>query len=446
MKRKMTMVALAMLFLASSSAFAERIEVQKLMTLWSIAERCGKPGVSWPEFYKNNKWLPAPEKTVYGGTIAWIQPGQVINLPEGWHIMTPIDDIVPAEAPLIDPNANFGISEPPKPDADAQQAMAKAAEKFAKEQKAEKKLKASKDFWQKTFPLILFLLCLALIGGAIHYFLGREIKRVLRNPDRHPAVVKGGLSPDSKIALQSISSGYPNRYMGNRKIKAVEQGILGRSSGPKVIVTDMVFGDGTTRKAEMKPGDRVHRVELLDGSYEYYRSHCGNLMAEIKSGQFQLPDGWFFRANRASRYEVPQPEASVEVETPVAESAGTDIVAEVPAGEPTPASVDDSRLLAPESAPSADAVVPEKTAPENAAENVEKDTSTPVIDMKFEADSEPTVYTVSVTIDDGKGKYIVSAVASAQESMPTKVERITKPGEDKLVILFPRDRGTQEKD
>jgi hypothetical protein len=457
MKKKMVMVLLAVLFLVVGTAFAENVKVVKGMTLWRIAELCGERGINWVFIKDVNPQLP-PMVTRNFRSVVIIKPGQVLALPLGWSLQSETEDLVQTDSPvtpepkveevlLVDPKLNFGSSAPPKPDADAQQAMQRVAEKFAKAQEAEKKAKASREFWEKTIPLILFLLCLALIGGAILYFLGREIRRWYYDPDRRPAVILGGLSSDSQASLPQIGGHYPGRYTGSRRLKAVEQGIAVRESGPKSFVVDMVFGDGKTRKAEIKPGDKAHRVELMDGTYENYRSHCGNLMGEIKDGKFDYPDGWYFLRTRGSRYEVPQPqpaEVSTEVETPVAEA---------PVGEPTaPVVGDDSQSPVPEVAPVADViepalavtVEPEKTAPETPSASEGGVPLIPVVAIKPATEvDKPTKFTVSVTFKGKNGDvYTVTAESSTLENQPSKMERtVGKDGSEKVVVMMPNFKG-----
>jgi len=176
--------------------------------------------------------------------------------------------------------------------------------------------------WFRTFlnraekALAVFLLlgiCVA-VASAVQAIKRRNRSRMERelNPATHPPVVRGGLSEDPQQALQQVQAATLIQHGPNRFVQQVERGILRDANGRQSFIAPMEHGDGIRRDKRLNAGDVCYRVQVRIGSElsepvtEYWYRHCGNRFGEIKSGQFQLPEGWEFIPTPNQAAPVPE--------------------------------------------------------------------------------------------------------------------------------------------
>jgi hypothetical protein len=235
------------------------------------------------------------------------------------------------------------------------------------------------SLWHWLF-LLGFLLVLLLLLGVIIYANKRR-----KNPANYPPVVSDGLSVNPEEALSQIRRNYPQ--MSSVPIGRVERGRLVRNSGPRRIPVRMEFGDNRQREIHLKSGDEAYRVTATNGTIHYFMRHCGNHVAAVASGQFQLSEGWEFRVS--ATHEVAP---SAPADPPAANSTAT------PTATPTA-----------EKKPESGQEAPKTAEPQSGPKKVE------------------------IEIGDGNSKLIISAQGDVGH-MPTKIEHA--PG--KTIIFFPR--------
>lgn len=247
------------------------------------------------------------------------------------------------------------------------------------------------------FPWLLLLAIVAFIAGFFLLYLNNNSVKVWidrqrgrRNPDIYPPIMEEGLSQNLTQAAEQITESYPPTAP-SRRIKMVERGRVIRHSGPKVLESRMTFGDGQNRDVDVENGDLVYRVTLLDDTHEFYRTHCGNLMGEVKGGQFELPAGWEFVVEAAQ--DIPQPEDSTPApETPTSTP------------KPEPESVPETPPVKP-----AEVKAPSKT-------------------------TKPQLQEVEVVVEEDEGAMYTFRAKGTADAMPTRLE---KDG-GKIVIYFPK--------
>ena len=136
--------------------------------------------------------------------------------------------------------------------------------------------------WSRLFFALLFLL---LIGLLFYYLMLRPARINAINSINANPVLPGGLSNNALRATQQI-----NGITAGLQIVKVERGRIFGTADSKV---SMQFSD-KVREVDLISGDNAYRVTQFDGSISYYRQHCGNLIAPVASGQFNLPDDWVF--------------------------------------------------------------------------------------------------------------------------------------------------------
>lgn len=260
-----------------------------------------------------------------------------------------------------------------------------------------------------SIPWWLVILVTAIAMAILFAFLAREFYLRRRNPKNYPPVVKGGLPNNPVEARQTIEGRYGNRYKDETAIEKVERGRIrcDLRKSPRRITVNMDTGTGR-RRLHLKAGDLVHRVTLANGKYEYFRTHCGNLVAPIADGQFELPEGWeFVPASDVAEVTDDTPVMVTETEPETEAKSTNDQAPELETTEPEPE-------------PKTAKV--EGTEPEPVDAQTTESTGT---------DAEER--TISVEIQDGDRKIKVIATGSAG-NMPTKVEN----GPDKMVVFFPK--------
>jgi len=135
---------------------------------------------------------------------------------------------------------------------------------------------------KSSWPWWLILLLIVSLE-ALAFFVWDIIRRNNRRP-----VIAGGLSDDPALAARQISAAYPNQSPA----VTVTRGILISPDGRPAMVNTR-FANGS-RIVPLESGEQVYQVVRRDGSTNYYRQHCGNLIGEISDGQFELPEGWEF--------------------------------------------------------------------------------------------------------------------------------------------------------
>jgi len=157
------------------------------------------------------------------------------------------------------------------------------------------------DLWF-TYMGIAMIIALLWILFYVLDILGirRRKERGNLDPFSGPPLISGGLSDNPVIAAGQIAAAHDSSFPRDptRRVKRITRGRVERKSGTTEFIAQVRNGDGWHR-ARIESETPCYRVFVShDGddevSTEYYLSHCGNPVAEVRSGQFELPNGWVF--------------------------------------------------------------------------------------------------------------------------------------------------------
>jgi hypothetical protein len=264
-------------------------------TAWGITRKCDRPGTDFGTLLAYNPQLP---KAVDQGKDVYVRihEGQVLTLPLGWRINpSHLNSVEYLNIPDLGPS----VSTPEE--------------------------NRRRDYGAWFLPLLLVCLVAGILY-LIHRHFARHAEEREMDPNRYSAMIDGGLHSDAGIAKAQIEENYSGR---EGRISRCERGIIRSASGTGALTVSMCFGDGITRNVRLESGMAAHRVTLINGSVEFYRSHCGNLIGpEVRSGQFILPAGWEFVPDRdtVARADFPPtappaPPTPAKTEPPAAEPA-----------------------------------------------------------------------------------------------------------------------------
>ena len=115
-------------------------------------------------------------------------------------------------------------------------------------------------------------------------------------------IVQGGLSDNPRVAAQQIERAHQQVYSHdpNRIVRRVTRGKVERRTGQNDFIVPVRNGDGW-HTANIPSGTACYQVVVgrrdqqdAEDRVEYYLSHCGNPVGEIRRGRFELPGGWEF--------------------------------------------------------------------------------------------------------------------------------------------------------
>lgn len=251
-----------------------QVKVLKGDTLWGITEKCDRPGTDFGSLLRVNPQLPKSQDRGHY-IYARIHEGQVLNLPPGWRVNPRWHQDI---APLSPANAQIRSGAP---------------DNGVKSKPATEQLWSWPAGWLWILAILVMaaLLCMFVIARRGTRQRKEEATRDRFDPDNYPPVIPEGLNRNGHVAARQIEQAYPSR---EGQIRRVERGVVRQNARPP-FVANMLFGDDEMRRVLIQNGDQAHRVTLLDGTVEFYRSHCGNLYGpEMRSGRFELPAGWEF--------------------------------------------------------------------------------------------------------------------------------------------------------
>ncbi|MFZ4648229.1 MAG: hypothetical protein ACOYMB_01185 [Patescibacteria group bacterium] len=160
--------------------------------------------------------------------------------------------------------------------------------------------------------LILAILFILVALASMFYMIHHLAKRSNENQINRNPVIPGGLSDNPETAINQLNAAYP----GLSPAVTVERGVVVAPPDVSEVRIQMTFANGT-RTVLMRSGEITTKVTRQDGSINYYRQHCGNLMGEILDGSHELPEGWRF---------VPDNTTSAIYQAPVEETVSPEKV------------------------------------------------------------------------------------------------------------------------
>lgn len=171
----------------------------------------------------------------------------------------------------------------------------------------------------KIFLAFLFML---LICALFYYFMLRPGRINAMNSINANPVLPGGLSDDASRAREQI-----NGITTGMQIVKVERG---RIFGSEPVKVDMLFSNRII-KVDLISGDDTYKVTEFDGSISYFRQHCGNLIAPVANGKFNLPAGWVFVSyeDEQSTWSAPETIKTEEVKPEIEEELPLEVTVNV---------------------------------------------------------------------------------------------------------------------
>lgn len=160
-----------------------------------------------------------------------------------------------------------------------------------------KKTSVSPFLW--LFAIIIIIAIFVIILSTIKTNRDRK-----NNPNNFPPVIRDLRDENSETISQEIQK----KLSTEEKITNIERGYLIRESGPKKILVFMEFGDGKNREVYLKSGEKVTKTTIENSNghtyQEFWREHCGNYFAVIKSGRVMLPQGWKFIVEEEKSFPI----------------------------------------------------------------------------------------------------------------------------------------------
>lgn len=138
------------------------------------------------------------------------------------------------------------------------------------------------------------------------------------NQDSWTPMLAGGLDDNPEIAINQITRISDALFMDpNRTIKKAERGYVTSDSQSSFIAP--VWNKEGIRDIRIEDGTSCYRVTVGRkdnpeySHIEYWLQHCGNLVAEIASGRFELPEGWAFIVDTDDKKNPIQATAEPEI-------------------------------------------------------------------------------------------------------------------------------------
>ncbi|MFA6354085.1 MAG: hypothetical protein WCX12_00110 [Candidatus Paceibacterota bacterium] len=160
---------------------------------------------------------------------------------------------------------------------------------------------------ESDFPLLLKLLLfilLIVIIGLLFSVQNRQEEQKKQEEERRPnngtPMIASGLSDDPTLAISQIEGvGDSLFYNPDRIVLRAERGSIHGPLESTALSASVWYREGT-RMVKIPSGTKCYRVTIgsrkdTDHQHiEFWLRHCGNLVAEVASGRFELPAGWEF--------------------------------------------------------------------------------------------------------------------------------------------------------